>query len=293
MAKVHHPSAESRVKRHPKRQVLRDTMFATINHIAITSNNYAANAKFYQALFGMRVSSNPRPARAVPVGDGQIGLNNIPLREGRRSGLDHFGFAVDSIAVALERIRKFDASLEYVKRPSVRPNAAYSAHDPDGNIFDLTEKNSGLQTDIFAEGGWDQPRYINHIALRTRHVERCAQFYAEVFELQPKNTSKDGNVFLSDGRVTLMITPWKMADFVGHDPMPVGLEHIGFRVESVAALKRDMEDLVGQNPQMMTKPLGYGSEGKARLELFQRCPLGSFHLTDLEGVYIDVAEDNA
>jgi hypothetical protein len=90
--------------------------------------------------------------------------------------------------------------------------------------------------------------------------------------------------------VTLMITPWKMADFVGHDPMPLGLEHIGFKVESVDAVKKDLDDLIGQNPQMVTKPLGYGEEGKARLELFQRCPLGSFHLTDMEGVYLDVSE---
>ena len=37
----------------------------------------------------MKASNAQRPARAAPVGDGQIGLNNIPLRDGRRSGLDH------------------------------------------------------------------------------------------------------------------------------------------------------------------------------------------------------------
>ena len=48
----------------------------------------------------------------------------------------------------------------------------------------------------------------------------------------------------------------------------------------------------GQNPQMVTKPLGYGSEGEARLEVFKQCPVGQFHLTDLEGVYIDVTESD-
>ena len=62
-------------------------MFAKLNHLAITSDIYAINARFYEALFGMKSSSKPRPARATPVGDGQIGLNNIPRREGRRSGL--------------------------------------------------------------------------------------------------------------------------------------------------------------------------------------------------------------
>jgi hypothetical protein len=38
---------------------------------------------------------------------------------------------------------------------------------------------------------------------------------------------------------------------------------------------------------MVTKPLGYGSEGKARLDVFKQCPIGQLHMTDLEGVYID------
>src|SRR3954447_23832066 len=105
-------------------------MFAKINHLAITSDLYASNARFYMALFGMRASNAQRPARAMPVSDGQIGLNNIPRREGRRSGLDHFGFEVESMELTLERIRKFDPALEWVVRPSVRPNAAVSAHDP-------------------------------------------------------------------------------------------------------------------------------------------------------------------
>src|SRR4051812_14030044 len=105
-------------------------MFAKINHLAICSDVYAVNARFYQALFGMTASNSGRPARAVPVGDGQIGLNNIPLREGRRSGLDHFGFEVEDMRLALDRMKAFDPRLEHVVRPSVRPNAAISAHDP-------------------------------------------------------------------------------------------------------------------------------------------------------------------
>ena len=39
-----------------------------------------------------------------------------------------------------------------------------------------------------------------------------------------------------------------------------------------------------------TRALGYGSEGEARLNLFKKCPLGCFHLTDIEGTHIDVME---
>ncbi len=67
-------------------------MFAKIDHLAITSDDYAKNARFYQALFGMKASNNARPARATPVGDGQIGLNHIPRREeDGATDLDHFG----------------------------------------------------------------------------------------------------------------------------------------------------------------------------------------------------------
>ena len=263
-------------------------MFAKINHLAITSDLYALNARFYMALFGMKASNNTRPARAMPVGDGQIGLNNIPRREGRRSGLDHFGFEVENMKLALERLRSFDGALQWVERPSVRPNAAVSAHDPDMIIFDLAERNSGKAQDIFAEANWEQPRYINHVALRSRDPDRSAAFYTQVFEL---SSSKRNDAWhLSDGRVSLVILPWSMDNFIGHDPLPPQIDHFGFKVESVEALRRDMDDLIGINPQFLTRPLGYGEEGRARLELFKQCPVGEFHLTDLEGVYIDATE---
>ena len=267
-------------------------MFARINHVAIATDDYAQNGKFYEALFGMRPSSKPRPARSVVVGDGYVGLNCIPRREGRTSGLDHFGIEVEDLSLALERIKKFDSSLETLKRPPIRPFAAYSAHDPDVNVFDLAERGSGAQKDVYAEnsGNGTQPRTISHVALRTRNAERCAAFYAEVFELKLENSPKPGQFRLSDGRVTLLILPWRMADYYGQDPARTGLDHIGFKVESVDAVKRDMAELVGVNPQMVTRPLGCGSEGEARLNVLKQCPIGAFHLTDIEGVYIDVAE---
>jgi hypothetical protein len=90
--------------------------------------------------------------------------------------------------------------------------------------------------------------------------------------------------------VTLVIFPWKLADYYGMDPARLGLDHIGFKVESVAKVKADLEFLTGENPHMRTRALGYGSEGEARLKLFRKCPLGCHHLTDIEGVCIDVAE---
>ena len=51
----------------------------------------------------------------------------------------------------------------------------------------------------------------------------------------------EGTYFVSKGRVTLVIRPWTMANFVGHDPLPSALNHFGFKVESIEAIKDDME----------------------------------------------------
>ena len=265
-------------------------MAARINHVAIASDYYAQNGRFYESLFGMKTSRNARPARSVVVGDGYVGLNCIPRREGRYSGLDHFGIEVDDLADTLARIERFDRSLSAVKRPPIRPFAAYSGHDPDTNIFDLSERDAGNQKDIYAENGWVQNRTIGHIALRTRHARRCAEFYAEVFGLALLDRPGDTNFHISDGRVTLLIIPWKIGDYYDQDPARTGLDHIGFTVESVEQVKRDMEFLVGENPLMRGRALGYGSEGDARLKLLQKCPLGHFQLTDIEGVHLDIAE---
>jgi len=111
-----------------------------------------------------------------------------------------------------------------------------------------------------------------------------------VFGFASLDRPKDENFYLTDGRVTLMIISWKIADYYAQDPARTGLDHIGFKVESIDQFKKDMEFLVGENPHMRGRALGYGSEGEARLKLFQKCPLGSFHLSDIEGVHIDVAE---
>lgn len=272
-------------------------MAARINHVAITSDYYAINARFYEALFGMNTGRKNviPPARAISVSDGYVGMTHIPRRDGRTGGLDHFGIEVDDIEDTVARMQKFDPELQALKRPPIRPFAAYSAHDPDTNIFDLSQRNIGFQKDVYSESDAQalRPRRIDHISLRTRNAERCAQFYAEVFGLALLNRPADGNYYLSDGRVTLAVLQWKLSDYYGMDPARLGLEHIGFKVESVDAVKRDLDFLVGENPLLHGRPLGYGSEGEARLKLFRTCPFGEHHFTDVEGVYLDVANSEA
>ena len=68
------------------------------------------------------------------------------------------------------------------------------------------------------------------------------------------------------------------------------MDHIGFAVPSMAAFKKNLADVATQNINLAPKPIDFDKEGKARLELFRKCPLGSFHLSDPSGTMIDVAE---
>jgi hypothetical protein len=67
------------------------------------------------------------------------------------------------------------------------------------------------------------------------------------------------------------------------------MDHVGFTVESVEALKDDVDELVGVNPVMNPIPLGKGKEGGARLELLeQQCPIGEHFLSDPDFTLIAV-----
>ncbi len=268
-------------------------MFAKINHLAMLSDQYPMVSNFYQAVFGMKTSGNPRPARASVVGDGYIGFNINPRSASRRSGLDHFGFMVEDLETVYERMRKKSSECQWVKRPSARPFAGVSGNDPDGNVFDLSQQNVEHRKDVYVDGAWEQDRTVHHFAIRTMHPEKCAEFYADVFELSPANVKNgEGNHYLTDGRVTMIIKPWSIEGYLGTGITGAGMDHIGFKVESVDALKKDIEVLVSNNPKLAPVQMGGGPEGIATMKMFtSTCPFGQHHFADVDGVMLDVFED--
>jgi catechol 2,3-dioxygenase-like lactoylglutathione lyase family enzyme len=271
-------------------------MFSKINHVAIVSENYAQLAKFYEAIFGMKTSSKSRPARAVTVGDGYVGLNINPRRAGRVAGLDHFGIQIADVETVFDRMRKHYSTVKWLQRPSTRPFAGITTHDPDGNVFDISQKDMKNRTEVYVENtGETNPRHINHVAMRTLRPAEMAEFYTDVFELAPANTNKgkdDPNYYVTDGHITLVIMPWDITDYDGTGIITAGMDHIGFKVESVEALKADVERIGNDNPHLRPAPVGTGPEGAALEKLCRRsCPFGQHWMADSDGVLIDVFAD--
>ena len=175
-------------------------MFAKIKHLAIISDNYVLLSRFYEALFGMRTSKSPRPESAVAIGDGYVGMNIIPQKLGRQAGLEHFGLEVEDVDKVAARLREKYPSMQLIKRPTNRPFAGISTHDPDGYVFDLSQQAMSNRAEVYVEGEWKQDRYISHFVLRSLNPANLAKFYREVYELQElEKPADDPNHYLTDG----------------------------------------------------------------------------------------------
>ena len=182
-----------------------------------------------------------------------------------------------------------------VKRPSARPFAAYSGHDPDGNVFDLAQKKKDTRKEVYAEiagGGWAQDRYVNKFAIRTPNAEQCAEFYRNVFELEPvgRNSNAAGYC-LTDGRMTLAILPWSIPAFEGISIKRPGPDHIGFHVENLDAFKARVAEVAGMNPYLAGLPLGGSPESDVRKRFFAGQASGKWQMADPDGNWIDITDE--
>src|SRR5258706_5123133 len=261
-------------------------MFAQINHVALISHQYNTLGKFYEAVFGLKSSAKGRPASAITIGDGYVGLNLIPRRDGYVEGIDHFGMVVDDVEPVLERMKRKHKNAAIVKRPSARPFAAYSGHDPDGNVFDLAQKKEDTRKEVYAEiaGGAAFPNsardpYVNKFAIRTPNAEECAEFYRDVFELEPVNRKSGTAYCLTDGRVTLAVLPWSIPVFEGMSVKRPGPDHIGFHVVNLDAFKARVAEVAGMNPYLAGVPVSGSPESVVRTHSFAGHASGNMQMT--------------
>jgi len=270
-----------------------------IQHAAIVSENFVREAKFYEAIFGMKRSKPGseeeqkaiRNNYAVSISDGYVGVTVIGRKPGYIPGLHHFGVDVDDVDEAMSRIQKNYPEVAVLKRPSNRPFATYGAHDPEGNYFDLTQEGMSNRRDVYVQQQREQPRRIHHLKLRVMNPSKIAAFYRDSFDLtEAEKALEDPNFYLTDGKITLIIAPWKMSDFEGAGIDRPGLEHIGFKVESVESVKIELAALREANAEMRERIISEPSEGERRLALIASCRHGQHQCSSPDGVFIDLWE---
>jgi catechol 2,3-dioxygenase-like lactoylglutathione lyase family enzyme len=229
---------------------------------------------------------------AVSISDGYVGVTVIGRKPGYVPGLHHFGVDVDDVKEAIGRIKKNYPDVAVLKRPSNRPFATYGAHDPEGNYFDLTQEGMENRRDVYVQSQRVQPRRIHHLKLRVMNPTVIAAFYRDMFDLREEEKAlEDPNFYLSDGQVSLIIAPWKMSDFEGAGIDRPGWEHIGFKVENVEAVTRELTALRERDPAMREPIVSVPEEGERRLALIAACRHGQHQFSDPDGVFIDICGD--
>jgi catechol 2,3-dioxygenase-like lactoylglutathione lyase family enzyme len=266
-------------------------MFAQMKHMAIVSSNCNQEGDFYRDVFGLKRSGLARAGGAVVVRDGYVGLNLNPRAPGRQAGFDHFGFEVEDVQTVFSRVNEKYPKIRILKRPGNRPFAGISLHDPAGNVFDLSQKGMENRGDLYVDDDQTMPRRVSHIALRVLEPDMIAEFYRTVFELmESEKPAGDPNHYLSDGRVTLAIFPWQITDFEGSGIERPALDHIGFKVESMAAFKADLEKYMSASSAPANDRPEKNPEREVRRSLFAKCCFGQLQMSDPDGVLIDVSE---
>jgi catechol 2,3-dioxygenase-like lactoylglutathione lyase family enzyme len=179
-------------------------------------------------------------------------------------------------------------------------------HDTEGSIFAITEKNGEPReftretTKNFARWSDGNPkeRNIHHYAIRTRNIEKVAQFYHEVFGFT-HSQGKDGdtNHYLSDGRVSLMLIPWTLDVYAGISVTGRGPDHIGFKVEDAALVEKEIESFFshyspGQSPIWVLTTLNEKSEeSQIRAAMIaKQCPMTTYSFTDKDGTFVTIGD---
>jgi catechol 2,3-dioxygenase-like lactoylglutathione lyase family enzyme len=268
--------------------------FAKIRHVAIYTENYDKTARFYRDIFGMKQITtgmtddkgeyNPNRGH---LSDGIMGLALLQRHAGIRSGLDHFGFEVESGQAVMERLKKYPevrvtSSLEHV------PFAVMRIQDPAGTHMDVSQQGVAKVREGYVEKGWEQPRHLHHVAIRTAKPAYLAQFYQDVFELRPVEGGGDsGQLCVSDGKVSIVIIPTENKSYRS---MTEGLDHIGFKVDGLKKADEDLEQLARQHPESKPKQIDLGRFGPRTLAEIDGCVLGQRSLADPDGVLMDLVE---
>ena len=149
-------------------------------------------------------------------------------------GIHHYGFMVDNLDTA---VAKLPAGLTRGANPQISagvsgPEAARPAEvrfiDPWGNNVDLSSRGYL---------GREEKKLpaVRLLAVQVPNPDEACKFYKQQFELKTVDRDGEGNIRLSDGTVTLMLTKSQVRP-------KNGVQYFGIQVSEVASLKKRLQD---------------------------------------------------
>jgi catechol 2,3-dioxygenase-like lactoylglutathione lyase family enzyme len=269
-------------------------MNAKIRHCAIWSDGNERSARFYQTIFGMRFFTtrgggdrSPSNSSHGQLSDGIIGLALNPRPPGYRSGLDHFGLQLEDFDKVTDRLKQYYPDTIFTKGLEGVAFVGLRITDPVGTHIDIAKKGgANLRGGYSRDEGWEQPRHLHHIAIRAVKPALLAEYYQKIFDLtEVKDLSSEGGICLSDGKTHLFIRP---CENYSYRSMTQGLDHVGFKVEDLEAVKTELDDLGKSFPQSAARKISVGRNGPLLQRDIDSCNLGQYAISDPDGVLIDL-----
>ena len=163
---------------------------ARVKHMGIVCRDPDLLKDYYCQWFGFEELKR-LPDGTVYLSDGYLNVGllkeNSALTEANSVlGLHHVGFHVESVEEMTARLKQFDASMEFEKRPEGDPYSQYRLRDPEGLHIDLSERGYGVEGEKKIPG-------IRHIATGTSNLERKLRLYEKVFGMREVEMNRGTN----------------------------------------------------------------------------------------------------
>lgn len=133
----------------------------------------------------------------------------------QRQGINHFGFVVDNLQ---ETVKHLPSGIRFGESPQNGRPAEMRVIDPWGNNFDLSSRGFLGREERRLPG-------VRHVVLHNDHPAEASEFYTSVLDLNEVRRTADGTITLSDGYVTLAITPKRVLE-------KSGIQYFGVQVPS-------------------------------------------------------------
>ena len=172
-------------------------------HIAVRTKNLPTLAEFYKDVFEMKVVREGHGA--IDLWDGNVFLAINPESRSGEKGLDHFGFLIDDLGIAKERLKEAGQMSEVTARPAGRSFADWRIHDLEGNPIDLSDRGyNTVPSDRLQKIGNGSAPQIHHLAIYSDQPSLLTEFYKTAFGMEVSNQSEKA-IILTDGKVRLVL----------------------------------------------------------------------------------------
>jgi catechol 2,3-dioxygenase-like lactoylglutathione lyase family enzyme len=220
-----------------------------LRHIAFISTQPKIQSDFYQKYFGFEECKVfPSGSRMVidplfnlaflqqaAVSAAISGTHRDDGSEAELTvGIHHYGFMVDNLDTA---VAKLPAGLTRGANPQISagvsgPEAARPAEvrfiDPWGNNVDLSSRGYLGREEKKLPG-------VRLLAVQVANPDEACEFYKQQFELDTVDRDAEGNIRLSDGTLTLMLTKSQVRP-------KGGVQYFGIQVGDLAGVKNRLQD---------------------------------------------------